>query len=143
MRIPGFRKTLPVPAVEAERAWREFEVALARAVLRVRARRLDALAMLGHALTALGRHEEALEADLRAVEVAPEDATARYNLACSFANLGRVDEAISALREAVRLGYRDVRHMEADPDLASIRSDPRYRALVEALRRRARRRRPV
>ena len=32
--------------------------------------------------------------------------------------------------EAFRLGYDDVAHMEVDPDLASIRERPEFRALV-------------
>ncbi len=41
--------------------------------------------------------------------------------------------AIEALTQAVKYGWKDVAHMESDPDLVPIRSSPAYRALVERL----------
>jgi predicted esterase len=70
-----------------------------------------------------------------AAELAPERAGgAWYNLACFRALAGDRKGAIASLRSAVRKGYRDVTAIEADPDLASLREDPAYRAIVEELK---------
>jgi predicted esterase len=70
-----------------------------------------------------------------AAELAPERAGgAWYNLACFRALAGDRKGAISSLRSAVRKGYRDITAIESDPDLASLREDPGYRAIVEELK---------
>jgi tetratricopeptide (TPR) repeat protein len=94
---------------------------------------LPALYWLGHAYTSLGRYEEGLEVDIRLTDLRPDDATARYNLGCSFALLGRAEEAFETLERAIDLGYREPDHMRGDPDLASIREDPRFVAMLERL----------
>lgn len=92
-----------------------------------------ALYWLGHAYTSLGRIEEGLDVDLRLSASRPADPTVRYNLACSFALSGRVEDALAALRTAVDLGYRDLDHLLSDPDLASLREEPGFRGVVERL----------
>jgi Flp pilus assembly protein TadD len=91
------------------------------------------LSWLGHAYTRLGRIEEGLAVDRELTQLQPEDPTARYNLACSFALLGRVAEALDALETAVALGYRDPDHMRSDPDLERLRAEPRFRKLLQEL----------
>ncbi|MEL6905882.1 MAG: hypothetical protein AAFZ87_06550 [Planctomycetota bacterium] len=88
------------------------------------------LAELGHVYTRLGRYQDGLAVDHKLVEFAPDDPTVRYNLACSFALLGRHEEALDTLRVAIGLGYTDLEFMLEDDDLASLRDDPRFRALV-------------
>jgi hypothetical protein len=56
-----------------------------------------------------------------------------YNLACSLAILGEVGEALDALEEAVRLGYDDADFLQRDEDLANLREEARFRALVTRL----------
>ena len=56
-----------------------------------------------------------------------------YNAACNFAQLGRIDEAVSALEQAVDRGYGDRSWMEHDSDLDPIRGTPRYKALHERM----------
>ena len=92
-----------------------------------------ALAELGHVYTRAGRYEKGLEVDRELVRRRPTDSTARYNLACSFALLGRADEALEALDRAVELGYADVEQLRADEDLASLRGNARFEALVARL----------
>jgi len=52
---------------------------------------------------AAGRYAEALAEARRAVEMEPRDAMAHRTLAASYAQLGRLEEARSALEEALRL----------------------------------------
>lgn len=94
---------------------------------------LEPLAELATTLTRLGRLEEGLDADRRLVRLVPHDPTVRYNLACSLALLGQKESALDELERAFALGYRDTAHLLADEDLDGLRSEPRFRALVERL----------
>ena len=84
-------------------------------------------------LLAKGKPARALAAAEKAVALAPEDPNVRYNLACSLALLGRTELALSELERAHELGYDDAAHMLADADLASLRSEARFRRLVQRL----------
>ena len=53
-----------------------------------------------------------------------------YNLACCYARLGHITEAIRFIDRALRNGYRNEDHLAADADLDAIRSDPRFHELV-------------
>lgn len=80
----------------------------------------------------VGRVEEGLEWGARAVELDPVDAGVRYNVACLFAVTGRTDDALHYIEEAIRAGFGNRSWLERDPDLDSIRNDPRFRALMES-----------
>ena len=95
---------------------------------------VEALAVLGQVYTIRGEWEAGLEVDLRLVELVPQSSTAYYNLACSYALLGRNQEAIDSLEQAVKLGYDDGDFMLQDEDLASLREEKRFRALLERIR---------
>jgi Flp pilus assembly protein TadD len=90
----------------------------------------DALMVLGHVYTRQGEYEKGLAIDRRLVRLRPSDPTVYYNLACSCALLGQVDDAFTALEHAISLGYRDMGHMMKDPDLAAIRQDARFRGII-------------
>jgi len=79
-----------------------------------------------------GRPEEGLAWARRAVEVDPTDAGVRYNVACLFALEGRADEAIASLDEAFRHGFGNREWIANDPDLESLRGDPRFQRFLEA-----------
>ena len=93
----------------------------------------EALQVLGYLYTAHGKYAKGLEMDLRLVRLRPDNATAFYNLACSYSRLEKIDRAFEALERSLRLGFRKIDAMDDDPDLENIRSDPRY----PPLRRRA------
>ena len=95
---------------------------------------VEVLAELASTLTRLGRYQEGLGLDRRLVELLPEDATVRYNLACSLALCQARAAALLELERAVELGYADAEHLLADEDLRSLRSEPNFVALVERLR---------
>ena len=94
---------------------------------------LQSLSELAQILTLLGRHPEALRRDRELVRHLPEDPTVHYNLACSLALVGHTGEAIDSLERAVELGYDDGAHLAEDEDLASLRHDPRFTALLARL----------
>ncbi len=54
-----------------------------------------------------------------------------YNLACARAMQDDTDATIRHLARAIALGFSDLRQLQADPNLASIRDDERYKTLVD------------
>ncbi len=61
----------------------------------------------------------------------------KYNLACAYAGLGRIDDGFRALNGAIEAGYKNVEQLKSDPDLASLREDARFGAAVEKAERAA------
>ncbi len=70
-----------------------------------------------------------------ALGVATEAAPARplhwYNLACAQARVGARRDAIDSLERAVAAGFEDRARMASDEDLASLREDVRFQALMQ------------
>jgi adenylate cyclase len=81
----------------------------------------------------LGDTEQALEFARRAREAYPEGPGVMYNTACIYAKMGRHEEAIDLLENAVELGTRNKRYFETDTDFDSIRDHPRFKALLEKI----------
>ena len=70
-----------------------------------------------------------LEAMMRAqIKLVPSSADAHYNLACALAKQGKKDAALSALTQGVAVGFADVKQLETDEDLASLRAEPAFAA---------------
>jgi adenylate cyclase len=111
-------------------AGNRFQAAMARVHARSRPGDLDALRTYAYVCTEAGLLDEALEADQALVAAAPGRADLHYDLACSLALLGKADEAFETLAKALELGFRDGEHMAEDDDLASLRGDPRFKALL-------------
>lgn len=82
-------------------------------------------AALGRALHAAGDHAGAAAASARAVDLAPDWADARWNLACHRAAAGLSDGAITALARALELGDFSPDDVATDPDLAVLAEDHR------------------
>jgi Flp pilus assembly protein TadD len=89
-----------------------------------------AATMRGVALCRLGRRGEGLRCAREALALDPLDAGVRYNVACIHAVEGAKDEAFRLLAEAIRAGFGNREWFLRDPDLASLRDDPRFDALV-------------
>ncbi len=127
---PAPGRFISVDTEQADRIFSSFEIRVAKSLLNKDAGNIEALTLLGAALTRAGRHEEALEIDLRTTTLLRNEPTAFYNLACSYSMLDRIDESIAALTKALDLGYRDFNHMLKDADLKNARRDPRFRDLL-------------
>ena len=144
MPNPGKRTTPPTSATEfppgsvlgflADRSQLDFEVDFYQKILAAAPHFMEALRAQASNLTTKGRLQEGLAVDKQLVAARPSDPTAHYNLACRYALLKQPDLAFGSLRKAIELGYRDFRFMEEDRDLESIRTDPRFRALVKEYR---------
>jgi tetratricopeptide (TPR) repeat protein len=99
---------------------------------------------LAWALRALGRTDEAAGVTRERMRLWPGNPIELYNAACEFAlcipiaerDVARrsyADEAMAALRAAVAAGWSNAAHTARDPDLASLRERPDYRALLAGL----------
>ncbi len=87
---------------------------------------------LAHCKHLAGDFEGSIQAHREAAKFPPARPASLFNIACANAQLGRTDEAISALTDAIEAGYDDLESIRTDPELASIQSDPRLEAQVEA-----------
>ena len=105
-----------------------------RALLAEDAGRADLWSGLGYSLRGQKRHEAAADALARsaAAGAGHHAAWVTYDAAVQYALAGRKDDAIAALGKAYALGYPDRGAVETDPDLASLRSDPRVKPLAAA-----------
>ena len=56
----------------------------------------------------------------------PENAGTLYNLACAEARGGRGDDALAHLAQSIKRESRFLENAQGDPDLESIRADPRF-----------------
>ncbi len=72
-----------------------------------------------------GRFEEARALGERWFEREKLPLTA-FNLACTFVRLGRLEEAEAWLSRAVQAGWRDLKQLDEDPDLAPLRNRPGF-----------------
>ena len=77
----------------------------------------------------LGETGRAIADYSRALALDPESKSTRYNIACLYARAGRTDDALDLLENSIT--FR--RWIENDPDLESLRAEPRYRALIARL----------
>ena len=84
-------------------------------------------------LATQGETERALEFARKSVAIDPDDPMLLYNIACTYARLGRTDDSLTTLEHAVDKGYGHKDWVEHDPDFDSIRDTPRFQAIVEGM----------
>lgn len=89
-----------------------------------------------YALQALGRNEEALEWMEKVIDSDEDRSGGYYDKACLLARMGRKQESLDALRQAVEHGYCQWVHMEHDDDLDAIRDMNGYKAIIAEIRER-------
>ena len=70
----------------------------------------------------------------RALEMQPESLSVRYNVACLYASLQLTDEALDLLEQNAEQGWGQRSWVEHDPDWASLRTHPRFIAILDRLR---------
>ena len=88
--------------------------------------------LLGYALHAQGRFEEALAAHTKTAGFAATAGIGSYNAACACAVLERTDEAFGWLSKAKLVGY-NLAPAKTDPDFNSIRQDARFANLFPSV----------
>ena len=113
----------------ARRARREFQELLVRRIQRD-PEAIHERSLLAGVLARQGRAEAAIAQAERAVALDPKDARAHYNAACAFSILGRADEALEHLRQALSgLDSLVAEWPKSDPDLELVRRHPGWAEL--------------
>lgn len=111
----------------------DFEIDLFETSLSFDPDREEVLFALGSAYAQRGHLENGLEVDRRLVQISPQNPIYSYNLACTLSLLGQTEDALSALEQAVDLGFDDEELLRKDPDLCPLRKDRRFQALVQRM----------
>jgi TolB-like protein/Flp pilus assembly protein TadD len=85
-------------------------------------------------LLRLGEKAEAERWIQKSLDSAPRDSIVHYNAACFFALAGEKDKALDCLERClIKVGNISREWLEHDSDLDSIRSEPRFRDVVDTL----------
>jgi TolB-like protein/Flp pilus assembly protein TadD len=118
-----------------ERSAAARQVAAAERALRADPTDARVLSLSSGSLVVLGRIDEARAWTRRSCELEPDEPYVHYNAACVFAQLGQIEEALTALESGTEYG-RLCRPswVEHDEDLASLRGNPRFEALLAKMR---------
>jgi tetratricopeptide (TPR) repeat protein len=56
---------------------------------------------------------------------------AQYNLACLYSRQEQKEQALIALRNALKTGFTDKKSLESDPDLSFIRNSPEFKEIMK------------
>jgi adenylate cyclase len=81
-------------------------------------------------LARLGEHTRSYDWARRALAIDPEETSILYNVGCVYALLGRSEDALSCLGKVMEHGTFFKNWAAKDSDLDSVRSDPRFQALI-------------
>jgi tetratricopeptide (TPR) repeat protein len=87
---------------------------------------------LGVSRQSQGEFKEAVDAYLKA-EAIGHNPVVMFNLATAYARLGDKENALGWLEKAVGAGFSQVQQAKNDPDLDSLRGEPRFKALLEKM----------
>jgi len=105
----------------------DFEIQFYEGIIKKRGDFVEALMALGDLYTKQGCHKKGLDIDLRLSRLRADDPHVFYNLACSYSLLDCLDDALSSIKHAIRIGYDDFDFLEKDDDLIKLRKDERFK----------------
>jgi len=89
-----------------------------------------AVYMKSGSLSGLGENAQALEWADRALAMDPQEPSVLYNVACNYSLLNEIEKALDCIEIAFDKGFGHKEWMEHDPDFASIKNHPRFKALM-------------
>jgi len=81
----------------------------------------------------LGETDTAVEYAERSLAIDPDDPMLLYNVACTYTNLGKIEDGLSTLERAVDKGFGHKEWIEHDSDLDPLRETARFKALAQAM----------
>lgn len=119
---------------ERAAALRRRGVGIAERYLQSNADDARALYMAANGLAMLGEAERSRQLAERALAAGPDDPMLLYNVGCVFALLSLEDAALDCLEKAARSGLTQKGWYEHDSNLDSLRTKPRFRALLQELK---------
>jgi acetyl esterase/lipase len=90
-------------------------------------------ARLGGLHLQLRQLPEAAASYEKAIALGDRSSASYYNLACAYALGGAKVKALDSLEKAIGAGFTDAGRIASDDDLASVRSDPRFQAIMSKL----------
>ena len=96
-----------------------------------------AVYMKSGSFISLGDRAQGIEWSDRALSMDPEEPSVLYNVACNYALLNETEKALTCLEKAFDKGFGHKEWMEHDPDFASIKNHPRFKALMRGFAARA------
>ena len=119
--------------IEPETEDIQFEIVFFEKILKGTPDFIEALSALAESYTRSGEYQKGLDIDKRLAGLCPEDPLVFYNLACSFALTGFIEESLETLETAVRFGYDEPEHMKQDEDLKALHGDERFLKILASL----------
>ena len=135
--VPAGAKPLTAELMRAEKPYLEGRWAEAESAYRqfVEANPENAFAWnrLGTSQVQQKKYAEAVRSLERAIGISGGAPVDFYNLACAYALAGDPDRALDNVERAIGAGVRRRQQFETDPDLASLRELPRFKALMQPL----------
>jgi tetratricopeptide (TPR) repeat protein len=93
----------------------------------------EGYSQLGFALLVADKNKESALWYEKAVALEPRGVD-YYNLGCAYAKTNNAEKALPALEQAVKHGYSSKQQFESDGDLASLRSNDRFKDLLRKLK---------
>ena len=81
-------------------------------------------------LARMGQNEKSYEWATRSLSIEPDETSILYNVACVYALLGRTEDALDCLGKVMEYGIFFKNWAAKDSDLDSLRSDPRFQAML-------------
>jgi transcriptional regulator GlxA family with amidase domain len=132
-RLDDHGRKLQQAAIASQEGDDEGAMAIYRSLIAANPNDAEAWLQLGRKLHQLERYPEALAAHLEAAKGESQRPLALFNLSCVYALTGQREKAIETAAKAVEAGFRTRHYYETDEDLASVREDPRFQALLAKL----------
>jgi TolB-like protein/Flp pilus assembly protein TadD len=89
-----------------------------------------AVYMKSGSFASLGDYAQALEWSDRALSMDPEEPSVLYNVACNYALINETEKSLDCIEKAFDKGFGHKEWMEHDPDFATLKNHPRFKALM-------------
>ena len=112
----------------------DFEIRFYERILERKGDFVQALIALGDLYTKKGLYEKGLTIDRKLLQLRPEDPYVFYNLSCSYSLVNAIDKAASAMKFAIKNGYRNFVYLENDRDLINLLKDPEFRSYLDQVK---------
>ena len=86
---------------------------------------------MAYAYQSLGEQEQALATIAKCIDEDPDDAELYCSISRVYSRMGKTEQALDNLRIAFEKGFNNFRLIEQDDDLAALRDNPQYKALMQ------------